>query len=245
MTAKRILRVAAEQSARELGCDPDDFFRPENAVVPSGIRAGARVYLEQPLSAHLVSYGANVVACALPEAACGVREYLSRHRPEHCFETPAIGELDDLFRASGARVRHMAEYFLPDPRKISPPACAFEVRLLRPEDFAELYLPEWGNALCAKRRERDVLAAGAYDGGTLVGLAGCSADCADMWQIGIDVAPAFRRRGIAAALTSRLAAETLERGKVPFYCAAWANLGSVKNALRCGFYPAWTELTVK
>ena len=43
----------------------------------------------------------------------------------------------------------------------------------------------------------------------------------------------------------RLAVEILKRGKVPFYCAAWSNLKSVRNALRSGFRPAWMELTVK
>ena len=66
-----------------------------------------------------------------------------------------------------------------------------------------------------------------------------------MWQIGIDVLPAYRRQGIASALTSRLALAILERDKIPFYCAAWSNLRSVRNALRCGFRPAWVELNVR
>ena len=66
-----------------------------------------------------------------------------------------------------------------------------------------------------------------------------------MWQIGIDVLPDYRRRGIAASLTSRLALEIFQRGKVPFYCAAWSNIASVRNAIRCGFRPAWAELTAK
>lgn len=66
-----------------------------------------------------------------------------------------------------------------------------------------------------------------------------------MWQIGIDVLPAYRRRGIAAALTSRLALEILRRDRIPFYCAAWSNLKSVRNAFRSGFRPAWVEMTAK
>jgi acetyltransferase, GNAT family len=46
-------------------------------------------------------------------------------------------------------------------------------------------------------------------------------------------------------LTSRLAEEVFKRGKVPFYCAAWSNIGSVKNAIACGFRPAWVEMTAK
>lgn len=108
-----------------------------------------------------------------------------------------------------------------------------------------LYLPMWGNALCADRKELDVLGVGAYDGEKLVGLAACSADCDNMWQIGVDVLPEYRRMGIASSLTSNLAIEIIERGKVPFYCCAWSNLKSVKNALRSGFVPGWVEMTVK
>jgi len=89
------------------------------------------------------------------------------------------------------------------------------------------------------------LGVGAYDNGRLVGLAGCSADCADMYQIGVDVIPEYRRQGIAAAMTSRLALEILKIDKVPFYCTAWCNLKSARNAIKCGFRPAWVELTAR
>lgn len=113
------------------------------------------------------------------------------------------------------------------------------------KDFAELYLPQWENALCEKRKELDVIGVGAYDGEQLIGLAGASADCETMWQIGIDVLPEYRGEGIAAALTSRLAAEILAQGIVPFYCCAWSNIGSIRNAIASGFRPAWVQVTVK
>ena len=46
-----------------------------------------------------------------------------------------------------------------------------------------------------------MLGVGAYDGKDLIGLAACSADCDRMWQIGVDVLPAYRRKGVASALT--------------------------------------------
>ena len=33
--------------------------------------------------------------------------------------------------------------------------------------------------------------------------------------------------------------------KLPFYCAAWCNVKSVRNAIRSGFRPAWVQLTAK
>ena len=88
------------------------------------------------------------------------------------------------------------------------------------------------------------LGVGAYDEGRLIGLAGCSADAKDMLQIGVDVLPEYRRVGVASALTSRLATEILKRDKVPFYCCAWSNIRSAKNAIRSGFSLAWAEMTV-
>ena len=91
----------------------------------------------------------------------------------------------------------------------------------------------------------DVLGIGAYDRDNLVGFAACSADCDDMWQIGVDVLPEYRQKGIASALTSRLAKEILGRGKVPFYCSAWSNIRSARNAVKSGFVPTWVEMTIK
>ena len=90
-----------------------------------------------------------------------------------------------------------------------------------------------------------MLGVGAWVDGALAGLAGCSADCESMWQIGVDVLPEYRKKGVASALTSRLALEIMQRGKVPFYCSAWSNLPSVRNAVKSGFIPAWVELSIQ
>ena len=245
MTQSDLLSVALAQSALDCGCTPGDFLRPEPVVVPSAAHPGARRYLPLPFDAHFVSYGDNVVASVSPGFEDIARDYIGRFPPEHCFEAPALNALQAALRPLGAEVRSMGEYFLPDLSRLTPLPCPLEMRLLTAADFGPLYLPQWGNALCEKRKELDVLGVGAYDEETLVGLAGCSADCGTMWQIGIDVLPPYRRRGIASALTARLALEILARGKVPFYCRAWSNVKSGRNAVRAGFSPAWVEMTVK
>ncbi len=245
MTQKDILHIAVRQSAIDLNCSPEDLLGGENRVVISRPHPDARRYLSLPFSLNLVSYGGGIVASVSEELAPIAREYISKYPAEHCFETPHIHALEAALRPYGQSLCFMAEYFLPKLEAMEPQSCPYELRILQRGEFEDLYLPQWSNALCQKRRHLDMLAVGAYDGETLVGLAGASADCETMWQIGVDVLPQYRRRGIAAALTARLAHEVLERGKVPFYCAAWSNLASVRNAIRCGFRPAWTELTAK
>jgi len=245
MDQKDILRTAVAQSAIDYGCTAEDFFRSEPVAVRSVPHPDARKYLTLPFDCSLCSYGSNVVASTNAALQEDVRAYLQRFPVEHCFETPNMHVLGDILRSHGLRVCFMAEYFLPDLKALKALPCPYEMRVLTQANFTDLYKPEWSNALCEKRRHLDVLGVGAYDGDKLIGLAGCSADCDDMWQIGIDVLPDYRRQGVASALTSKLALEILQRGKVPFYCAAWCNIKSVRNAIRSGFKPAWVEMTAK
>ncbi len=245
MTNREIMETALLQSAEDISCNAADFLKTENVVVLSKKNENARRYLSLPFSCQLVSYGNNVVASTAPALTEIVSDYIDRYEFYHCFETPNMIALQEKLTPFGLDICFMAEYFLPDMDHLKPLSSPFALRVLTPSDFSSLYLPEWSNALCEKRKHLDMLAVGAYDGETLVGLAGCSADCETMWQIGVDVLPAYRKKGVASALTSRLALETIARGKVPFYCCAWSNVASARNAIRSGFRPAWVEMTAK
>ena len=245
MTNQEILMIAMAQSAKDLCADAGDFEKKENVIVISRASDDARKYLKLPFSCQLVSYGNNVVASVSDEFRDITECYINKYPAEHLFETPNLHVLNDALMTKGQKICFMAEYFLPDMNALRALDCSYELRVLTQKDFADLYLPEWSNALCEGRNHLDVLGVGAYDNGKLIGLAGCSADCDTMWQIGIDVLPEYRRQGIASALTSQLAIQILKRGKVPFYCAAWCNVKSVRNAIKSGFRPAWVEMTAK
>lgn len=248
MNNQDILRIAMQQSAYDCNCNVKDFIKKENIVNESVPNAKARRYLELPLICDMVSYGTNIVACGHADLLPELRRFIeSVPAIENCFETPGVYPLNNILKKANAEICFMANYFLPDIDAVyeTKLSCKYEMKVLQSEDYASLYLPEWKNALCESRKHLDVLAVGAYDDGKLVGLAGCSADCDTMWQIGVDVLPEYRQQGVASTLTNRLARETFEREKVPFYCAAWSNVKSVRNAIRSGFRPGWVEITAK
>lgn len=249
-----IIEVAMKQSAIDMNCTTRDFLHSENKVVISKKNSNARRYLELPFAANIVSYGNNIVASCSPKLHKIVEEYISSFAWYRCFETPNMHVLSEKIRPLGFDICFMAEYWLPNMSAsfftenknfYSKNDFEFETKILEPRDFQNLYLPEWSNALSKDRRDLDVIAVGAFCNEKLVGLAGCSADCDTMWQIGVDVLPDFRRKGIASTITSKLANETLHRAKIPFYCCAWSNIISARNAIRSGFRPAWCELTIK
>lgn len=243
MTQNDIIKTALGQSAVDMNCNPEDFLADENMIFISAKNSGARKYLKLPFLCNFVSYGNNIVASANEKFVGIAEDYLKKFPDYRAFETPGMHVLIEKVKPLGANVCFMAEYWLPDLTRLKALKCEFETKIIT--DFSGLYLPEWSNALCADRKELDVLGVGAFDNGRLIGLAGCSADCDKMWQIGVDVLPQYRRKGIACALTSRLACETLDRGRVPFYCCAWSNVKSAKNAVKSGFSPAWAEMTIK
>lgn len=248
MDNSMILKIALQQSAYDCCCAPEDFLAARNSTHVSEASDRARRYLELPHICDLVSYGTNIVATGRADLLAEIGQLInSMPAIENCFETPGLYPLNRLLEQADAKICFMADYFLPDIDAVFQYSgeCAYELRIMEAEAFADLYLPEWKNALCADRKHLDRLAVGAFDRGKLIGLAGCSADCDTMWQIGVDVLPEYRKQGIASALTNRLARETFERDLVPFYCAAWSNVKSVKNAIRSGFRPGWVEATAK
>ena len=245
MTNKEVLNIALDQSAADIGCTAADFLAAENKIVPFKLGENSKKYYKLPIGCNFISYGSNVVAAVTDETAEIVKEYISKFEFYHCFETPNIHWLDERLKPLGMTVCFMAEYYLPDLNLLKELPCDYELRILEKGQFDDLYVPEWPNALCSDRKHLDMLAVGAYDNGKLIGLAGCSADADQRWQIGVDVLPEYRRKGIASALTSKLAIEILSRGKVPFYCTAWSNIRSVRNAVKSGLIPAWAEMTVK
>ena len=245
MTNKEVLMIAMQQSAEDIGCSVEDFLASDNRIVPFNLGENSKKYYKLPIGSNFISYGNNVVAAVTEETKDIVKEYISKFEFYHCFETPNMRWLNERLEPLGLTVCFMAEYYLPDLNKLSELPCEYELRILEKGQFDDLYCPEWSNALCNDRKHLDMLAVGAYDNGKLIGLAGCSADAEQMWQIGVDVLPEYRRKGVASALTSKLALEILKHGEVPFYCSAWSNVRSVRNAIKSSLIPAWVEMTVK
>lgn len=234
-----------EQTALEYHCSVSALRRSENRAFVSRPHASARRYLHLPHILSLVSYGPNVVASCQEELLPQVTSWIQALRGPAwaALETPLIYKVNEMLVPYHAKICFMSVYWLPDLDALQTPHPEPVMRILEPKDFQGLYQPEWSDALCADRKELDVLAVGAYEGDRLVGLAGCSADCDAMWQIGVNVLPSHRHHGVGSALTRKLAMETLKRGKVPFYCCAWPNMGSARNAMHSGFRPAWVEAT--
>lgn len=83
------------------------------------------------------------------------------------------------------------------------------------------------------------------DGDTIMGMAGCSEDAPSWLQIGVDVIPEYRSKGIGIYLVSLLKNKILEWDDIPFYGTSLSNYHSWNIVLNCGFRPSWLEIGAK
>ena len=233
--------------AKEYNCTPEDFLREENVVTVSAIRDGRRCYGSSPYFFSMVTTGRNAVitadACLQPFLA----EW-SRDRVGHwLFEQPNTKPLEAELNRFGYTLKNSYHMFLPTAESTAK-APDYPVKWFYDEEILPFYGdPRFPNAICAEpfphRPDRIVVC--AYDGETIMGMAGCSQDAPGWLQIGIDVLPAYRSHGVGATLVSLLRTAISERGEMPFYGTSLANYHSWNIAIRCGFRPAWVEIGAK
>ena len=247
MTKEEIESTVREQLACELNCDPSDFLRDETVITVPAAHEKRRRFSEEPFFLQMASFGHNAVISADAELHPWLSEWVKGKEGFWLFEQHNYFELDSELRKRGWRMAPTHHMFLPVPGPVNAET-GLHIRWLEQRDLAPYYgRAEFSNALCDRfRPERpDVLAVTALDGSEIMGMAGCSADTPELWQIGIDVLPGYRRRGVGTALVSLLRDEVLRRGAIPYYGTSLSNIPSWKIALASGFVPSWIETESK
>ena len=81
----------------------------------------------------------------------------------------------------------------------------------------------------------------AYKDGQVIGVAGADRINNDIWEVGIEVLPEYRKDGLATILTKNLTMKILDKGIVPIWCASSTNIGSQAVANRSCYIPLWVE----
>jgi len=228
LSNKDILLIVRAQLAIDLNCKPDDFDRDGFLFCEAKENPGRRPFPRNEPHFEMLTMGGAVVVSATNDILPWIREQLEGKSRDDAFSLPFV-------YGSGI-------YFLPDEPNPLPLSDDIELTLVERDEIPSLYkLDGFGNAIQydVNHPRPDLLVMLARKGGVIVGMAGASADCEMLWQIGIDVLPEYRRFGIAAALTGGLAVEILRRGKVPYYGTGSSNVASQLVAHRAGFKPAW------
>lgn len=244
---QRVLRIAREQVAVDLNATPASFLSEKNIVTPYVQHAGRRKFgKDSPNAFKMACFGHGAVLSA-PEATMGALQKLVQGKDgKELFHFDVQREIDAVLRTVGLTYGMTTLAYLPaiqEPVDIEMDGST-RLEWYEQADMPELYRHKGldnavGYDMQALRP--DVIAVAAFEGDELLGAAGASEDAAKLWQVGVDVLPSARGRGIATVLVDLLRAEIQQRGIVPYYCTGVANLFSRNVAINCGFFPAWVE----
>jgi GNAT superfamily N-acetyltransferase len=255
MNYDEILKTAAEQSAHDFLCSPDDFFSDAYKIIPvpqtlSAMMPQRKSCYDIPHFCSMICYGKGTVAATAPELIPFMKTFLEKNNGYHSFDAPQIFTINSELSKYNQGIRYIALYYLPGSSLNNNTTGKqgnsgnLEIRIFEEKDIPQFYTDDrFHNAFDygADTGRRDVLAAAGYIDGKLAGIAGASNDAGRMFQIGIDVIPEFRQQGIASTLVNALAEELLGRNIIPYYSCAWSNIPSQNTAKTAGFRPAWVE----
>lgn len=229
--------------ALEYNCASADFLRSDNVLTRPALHEGRRVYSPNPYFFHMVTTGGNAVITADECLHPFLQKFMADRPGIWLFELPNLRPLEAELNRFGYTLTGTYHMFLPAWDAL--PKLDLPLRWYTEEELTPFYGDErFPNAICQPRApERpDRMAVCAMDGERIMGMAGCSEDAPGWMQIGIDVMPEYRSRGVGTYLVTLLKNRIEEMGDIPFYGTSVSNYHSWNIALNCGFRPAWVEI---
>jgi GNAT superfamily N-acetyltransferase len=234
------------QLAVDYNCTPSDFQIKENIITIPAWNEGRRNY-SPDIFLQMVTCGLNTVIMADECLHEFLQEWIKEKEGHHLFELDNLLILNEELKRYGYQLDPTHHMFLPCT-EVREEKC-IQVKWLYDSEINSFYNdPRFPNAIsypepCPVRPDRIVVI--AYDGDAIMGMAGCSEDAPHWQQIGIDVLPEYRSKGVGSYLVTLLKNKIIEMGDIPFYGTAAANIQSQNIALKSGFRPAWVETEAK
>ena len=240
-----ILEIAKTQLAKDYNCKIEDLNKMKNTIVENKLVDGRRVYDSDGCFFRTLCFGGKVIINAEKEIITWCGEKFLKSDGEWFFEYPNLKEIDKKLMEFGHEIADIHHYYIP---KVGMPEIVpiTNIKWYEQEDILQFKDDNrFGQAFVFDERTPDVLAIAAFDNDCIIGMASATEDSETMWQIGIDVVPQYRGRGIASNLVGLLKQEVMKRGKVPFYGTVESHLNSQNVAIKAGFVPTWAELYSK
>lgn len=232
-----------EQLSLDFNCTVKELQAKENIITFPQLNEGRRSYTPGKPFLQMVTLGTNTVLTADECLHNFLREWASNVEGHRLFEFDNLAELNDKLKKYGYHMNPTHHMFLPC-RNVKAEA-NFQVKWFYNGEIDQFYGDtRFPNAIafptpCPVRPDRIVVI--AYDGNNIMGMAGCSEDAPHWQQIGIDVLPEYRSKGVGTCLVTMLKNKIMDMGDIPFYGTAAANIQSQSIACKSGFKLAWVE----
>ena len=241
-TKTEILNIAKKQLVLDYNCQLSDFEKEGNTITENKLLQGRRVYESDGCFLKIITFGGRAIICADDKIRPWLEEKLLNRDACWLFDYPKLRAIDNKLREFGHEIDQMPHYYLPNPVtcEIKP---ITTIKWFEEKDILQFEGDRrFDEAFVFAENYSDVLGVAAFDGDTIIGMAGATADSENLYQIGVNVMPGYGGKGIGTNLVALLKQELLNRGKIPFYGTSVSHILSKNIAVSAGFFPAWAEI---
>lgn len=241
-TKTEILNIAKKQLALDYNCQLSDFEKQGNTITENKLQEGRRIYESDGCFLKIITIGGKAIICADEKIIPWAQEKLLKRDASWLFDYDKLRAIDNKLREFGHEIDQMPHFYLPNPVtcEVKP---ITTIKWFEREEISQFQDDSrFDEAFVFSDNYPDVVAVAAFDGDNIIGMAGASEDSKTLYQIGINVMPEYKAKGIGTNLVALLKQELLNRGKVPFYGTAVSHIISKNTAINAGFFPAWAEV---
>ncbi|WP_312578683.1 GNAT family N-acetyltransferase [Clostridium sp.] len=241
-TKTEILSIAKKQLALDYNCQPLDFEKKGNTITENKLLNGRRIYGDDRFFLKIISIGGRAIIYADEKITPWLKDNILKQNASWLFDYDRLRAIDNKLREFGHEIDEMSHFYLPDTVTCDVrPITA--VKWFEKQEILQFRGDSrFEQAFVFNDNYSDVLGVAAFDGDTIMGMAGISEDSKTLYQIGIDVLPEYRGKGIGTNLVALLKQEMLKRRKIPFYGTSVSHIISKNIAINAGFFPAWAEV---
>ena len=230
------------QLAIDYGCTEEDVRGQAHVFRPMDGGGDRRVIGCDGALLQAAVYRGKLLVRAKEPMLAWCRKYWAERDAAWLSEPQSLMTLDRELRRHGQYLADTHHHYIPDGQA-HPVAPRYPVRWYGQEELSAFHGDErFNEALLFDSRRPDMLAVCAMEGETILGMASVTRNSGRLWEIGVNVTPEGRGRGVGAYVTALLKERVLSIGVTPTYGTAESHIASQRVAYRAGFMPAFFEL---
>ncbi len=236
--------ILCRQIALDYCCAPEEVMDSDNHFTGHKFLEGRRRYEERGRCfLKIAGINGKLLFCGDPQILEWCRSEYRETGSEWFFEAKNMRRINDRLHRDGYQIEMIHPFYITD-RITEADTGEYDILWYEGADIEQFRGDaRFNKAYTFDTGAPDMLGVGAARDGQILGMAGASCDSPAMWQIGINVNPDSRKRGIGTLLVTLLKNELIKKGILPFYGTSVSHIGSQKVALGSGFMPAWIELS--
>ena len=233
--------IVEKQLAVDYNCTLEEVQSNQHIFTPIKSNEAKRLVGDDDCMLKIACINDKLLVTADEQILDWCRESFQNANAAWFSEPQKLCRLNDKLKTYGHYLADLHHYYIPS--NIEPVQKRFDVEWYEEKEIKQFEEDErFDEALLFDEDTPDMIAVSAVKDGQILGMAGATADCENLWQIGVNVTEEGKGMGVGTYVVSLLKNKIIEQGKVPFYGTVESHIKSQRVAINAGFLPVFAEL---